>query len=74
MHGQYVLIRGSCPFPFLARFWRFAVDENGDEDAGILCCRHCVGRDKADGMQFECVKGRKTGRKVEGFIVDCGVA
>lgn len=50
------------------------MEENGDEDAGILRCGHCAVREKADGTRFEFVKGRKTGRKLERFIVGCGVA
>jgi hypothetical protein len=51
------------------RFCIRDVDENGDVVAGILCCRHCAGRWKADGMRFVVVKGRNTGRKDEKFIV-----
>jgi hypothetical protein len=71
---ENVLIRGSCPPPFLARFCIRDVDENGDVVAGILCERHCAGRGRAVGMRFVVVKGRKTGRKEERFIVRCGVA
>ena len=67
-----VLMRGSWPEPFLERFCRRDVDENGDVVAGILCRRHCGVRWKADGMRFDVVKGRKTGRKFERFIVDGG--
>jgi hypothetical protein len=72
--GSDVLIRGSWPPPFLLRFCIRDVDENGDVVAGILCWRHCAGRCKEEGMRFVVVKGRKTGRKDERFMVVCGAA
>jgi hypothetical protein len=68
-----VLILGSWPPPFLLRFCIRDVDEKGDVWDGILCERHCGDFWKAEGMRFVCVKGRKTGRKLERFIVVCGV-
>jgi len=64
-----VLIRGSWPPPFLLRFCMRDVDEKGDVCAGVLCCRHSIVRWKAEGMRFDVLKGRKTGRKLERFIV-----
>jgi hypothetical protein len=60
-----VLIRGSWP-PFLLRFWRFAVDEKGEDCVGARW-RHCD-------MRFVRLMGRQTGRKAERFIVGCGGA
>ena len=50
------------------------VDEKADVDAGILVCvGHCAVRWKMfDGRSIGAFKGRKTGRKLERFIVEVG--
>ena len=72
--GTDLLILGSWPPPFLLRFCMRDVDEKGDACAGVVCWRHCVVRWKAEGMRFGDLKGRKTGRKLERFIVGGGTA
>ena len=74
--GEYGLIRGSCPGPFLARFCIEEVVEKGDVGVGSFCWRHC-GRVKLWRIGCRVVLGlyaRKTGRKVERFIVGGGDA
>lgn len=46
------------------------MDEKGDVVAGILCCGHCANRGKkTDGREMGDLKGRKTGRKLQRFMV-----
>lgn len=60
-------MRGSFPGPFLDRFSRRAVEEKLDVDAGDLVTAHCVVGVRK--MEAAALKGRKTGRKDERFIV-----
>lgn len=61
-----VLILGSLPGPF-ALFSRRAVDEKLDVDAGARVAAHCVAGVRK--MAAAALKGRKTGRKDERFMV-----
>jgi hypothetical protein len=72
-HSNYILIRGSFPGPPLLRFSRRAVDEKDDVVLGIRGARHC-GADcgAVDVRKREALKGRKTGRKAERFMVAVG--
>lgn len=65
--GANVLILGSFPGPFLDRFSRRAVEEKFDADAGVLVAAHCVVGVRK--MAAAALKGLKTGRKDERFIV-----
>jgi hypothetical protein len=69
-YGRDVLIRGSCPGPFLARFCIRDVDEKVAA-VGIFCCGRCADPRlcRIDCGIILVLYGRKTGRNVEKFIV-----
>lgn len=58
-----VLILGSFPGPFFARFSRRAVDEKADVVAGVLRATHVVlGVGAVRNSALAALKGRNTGR------------
>lgn len=69
--GEDVLIRGSWPGPFFARFCSRVEDEKLDVVAGVGCSGlwAVVRGTRVDGRKVGALNGRNTGRKGERFMV-----